>query len=231
MPKGVPNLLGVIKYPTIEQLGQEIGKKRVLLMILALVRDMCDSLNVVRNMSEDQMIEAASMLLDESDNFRLEDYVMMFSMAKRGQLVKIFDRIDIDLVGEILNVYWQKRNEAGRRHQEDQFREFEEDLRRIERAPAKYLKEGETLDDGLMEKIKDLTQKMTSGIRSEDTKNYDARDERIRKRQEMIMGTLTPEQQQEMAEIRKRYVPTMNKQDNSEVGIDSSERTPTSSEK
>jgi hypothetical protein len=43
--------------------------------------DFCSSINVLRNMNEDQMIEAAAMLIAECGNFRLEDYVMMFSMG------------------------------------------------------------------------------------------------------------------------------------------------------
>lgn len=72
-------------------------------------------------MTEEQMIEATGMLIDESDNFRIEDYVMMFALGKRGQLVKIRDRIDISLIGEMLDLYHEKRTLAGRRIQEEEF--------------------------------------------------------------------------------------------------------------
>jgi hypothetical protein len=113
MPQGKPQFLSVIKYPKIQQLIQSKGKKIMLALAVTLVKDFCDSLNVVRNMNQSQMLEAANMLLDECDNFRLEDYVMMFQMAKRGELADIRDRIDLQLIADMLDTYWLKRKEAG----------------------------------------------------------------------------------------------------------------------
>lgn len=112
MPKGKPNFLDVIRYPTIQMMVHEHGKKKLMKCIFLLVKDFSNSLNVVRNMNEDQMIEATAMLLDECGNFRLEDYLMMFQMAKKGELVKIYDRLDIQVLTEILDAYWLKRKRA-----------------------------------------------------------------------------------------------------------------------
>lgn len=114
MPKGIPMLAETRKYPTIESLVPKYTKKVIVSILLLMVRDFCGSVNVVRNMNDDQMIEAASMLLDECGNFRLEDYQIMFTMAKRGQLGKIYDRIDIETISLIMNDYWQVRNAAGK---------------------------------------------------------------------------------------------------------------------
>lgn len=118
MPGGKPNYLDMIKYPTINQIIKEQGNKSMLKAIFLLVKNFCNSLNVVRNMNEDQMIEAAAMLMNECDNFRLEDYVMMFSMAKKGELVKIYDRIDIQLITTIIDEYWERRYSAGKQETE-----------------------------------------------------------------------------------------------------------------
>lgn len=112
MPAGNPIFLDVIKYPMIKSLVSEHGKKTMLKVIFLLIRDFCNSINVVRNMNQDQMIEAAAMLIDECNNFRLEDYTIMFSMAKRGSLVKILDRIDISVITQMLDEYWKRRNNA-----------------------------------------------------------------------------------------------------------------------
>lgn len=112
MPGGNASHLEVIKFPMIKNLVVEWGKKTMLKAIFLLVRDFCNSINVVRNMNEDQMIEAAAMLIDECDNFRLEDYAMMFSIGKKGILVKIFDRIDISVITQMLDEYWKRRNIA-----------------------------------------------------------------------------------------------------------------------
>jgi hypothetical protein len=121
MPKGKPRFLAVISYPSIASLVKTEGKKKMLAVLVLLVKDFCGSMNVVRNMNEDQMIESAAMLLDECGNFRMEDYVMMFNLAKKGAFhpeVKIYDRIDIQVICNILDAYWKRRHEAGRVAQE-----------------------------------------------------------------------------------------------------------------
>lgn len=112
MPHGKPAYLDVIKYPMISQLIEKEGKKKMLGILVLIVKNFCSSLNVVRNMSEDQMIESAVMLMDECGNFRLEDYMMMFAMAKKGDLVKIMDRVDINMITLILDEYWKRRENA-----------------------------------------------------------------------------------------------------------------------
>jgi len=112
MPAGIPAFLSMIRFPMIRDLVNEHGKKTMLKVIFLLIRDFCSNINVVRNMNQDQMIEAAALLIDECGNFRLQDYTMMFSMAKRGQLVKIMDRIDISVITQLMDEYWKMRNRA-----------------------------------------------------------------------------------------------------------------------
>ena len=112
MPAGKPNFLDVIRYPKISDMIADHGYSRMLKVIFLMVKDFCASMNVVRNMNEDQMIEAAAMLLDECGNFRIEDYVMMFQLGKRGQLVKLMDRIDINVITLMLDEYWSERHSA-----------------------------------------------------------------------------------------------------------------------
>jgi len=113
MPGGKPNYLQVVKFPPVASLVGQMGEPAVLLILSIMVRDFCGSLNVVRNMNEDQILEAAAMLLNECDNFRLEDYTMMFALAKKGDLVKIYDRIDLQVITAILDAYWERRHKAG----------------------------------------------------------------------------------------------------------------------
>ena len=116
MPQGVPNFLSVVRYPKISELVAIHGRKKMLAILVLMVKDFCGSFNVVRNMNEDQMIETALMLLEECGNFRLEDYMMMFGMAKKRQFepqVRIMDRIDIQIITSILDTYWEKRHNAG----------------------------------------------------------------------------------------------------------------------
>lgn len=125
MPAGKPAFTNVVAYPTISKLVAERGRASIMAAVFVMIKDFCSAVNVVRNMTEDQMIEAAGMLLDECGNFRLEDYVMMFTMAKRGQLPindgkGLMDRVDVETVGKLLDAYWLKRDQAGKAAQEEE---------------------------------------------------------------------------------------------------------------
>lgn len=170
MPEGRANFLGVINYPMIRDLVKTEGKKRMLSLIVLLVKDFCGSVNVVRNMNEDQMIETAQMLLDECDNFRLEDYVMMFAMAKRGKFhpeVKILDRIDIQLVAAMMDCYWTHRRSAGNKAHEEEIKRLESlgSTLRIEESMNKQdqqmLRAAENLQSAMEQLRTGLTRTMT----------------------------------------------------------------------
>lgn len=133
MPAGVPKFLEVVNYPKISDLATRDGKKHLLKIIFLLVKDFCGSINVVRNMNEDQMIEAANMLLDECGNFRLEDYLMMFAMAKKGKLAKLMDRIDLQVITTIADEYFEKRRDAALKVEREQH-EYHKSLGDTERS-------------------------------------------------------------------------------------------------
>ena len=130
MPSGKPKFEDIRRYPSIVALKDQIGAEKMHMVLLLLVQDFCRSINVVRNMNEDQMIECSAMLLDEAGNFRLEDYVMMFTLAKRGQIGNIFDHVDIQVVGDIIDEYWKLRDEAGKRLQEQTVDYFDNEMNR-----------------------------------------------------------------------------------------------------
>jgi len=112
MPEGKPNYLEVVKYPKISDLLPVHGAANMLFMLAVMVRDFCASLNVVRNMNEDQIIETATMMLQECGNYRLEDYAQFFTQAKRGQLGMIRDRVDLQVIMELLDQYHKRRSQA-----------------------------------------------------------------------------------------------------------------------
>jgi hypothetical protein len=125
MPQGIPDFLSMIKYEPLREIIAREGRKKMLAVLVLLVKGFCSSMNVVRDMTEDQMIETAAMLMDECGNFRLEDYVMMFTMAKRGELIKIYDRVDIQIITNILDEYWKRRSEAGKKEMKRELNEIE----------------------------------------------------------------------------------------------------------
>lgn len=117
MPQGKPAFAAIASEMPLTRLIEVQGKATLTKAVFLLVKDFCSCINVVRNMNEAQMTEAALFLLDECGNFRLQDYVVMFQLAKRGRLpgIKIFDRIDITVIEQILDSYWSVRNEEGKR--------------------------------------------------------------------------------------------------------------------
>lgn len=125
MPSGKPNFPAIIQYPTISKIIDEGGRADMTKAVFILIKNFCESINCVRNMNEDQMIEAAAFLIDECGNLRLEDYTMMFAMAKRGDLVKILDRVDIQVIAQARDQYMIRRTAAGEAEQEREYMEAE----------------------------------------------------------------------------------------------------------
>lgn len=119
MPSGKPDFGKIKTYPSISQLIPTVGAPTLHKLLMVLIKNYCNSVNVPegKNMNEDQIIEAAGFLLDECDNYRIEDYVMMFTLAKRGKLEsgktgRIFDRVDIQLISDFKSNYEQIRRQG-----------------------------------------------------------------------------------------------------------------------
>lgn len=112
MPGGQPDFLGMVRFPKITDLVQQQGQAVILMILSVMVRDFCASMNVVRNMNDDQIVEAAAMMLNECGTFRLEDYAQFFALAKRGKLGQIRDRIDLQTLSDLLDEYFNRRRDA-----------------------------------------------------------------------------------------------------------------------
>jgi hypothetical protein len=130
MPKGEPDWRALKYNMPVATLVAENGRKEITMVLICLLKDFCDSLNVVRNMTEDQIIDAATMLRDECGDFRMEDYAMMLTMAKRNRLgVKILDRVDIQTIGMIKEAYEAIRRQGIAESLEQEAREYEKNLK------------------------------------------------------------------------------------------------------
>ncbi len=84
---------------------KEIDKLQLILTITFLIKNFCDMFNVVRNMNDTQIYECANILIDECPCYTFEDFICMFTIAKKNKLVKIYDRIDLQIILEILEKY------------------------------------------------------------------------------------------------------------------------------
>lgn len=140
MPQGKPDMRQVLHYPKISDLVAVNGFKPMLTVIYLLILDFCKSQNVTRNMSDEQAIEAAGMLLDQCGDYRLQDYVIMFTMAKRGLFdLKLYEGLDITKISMIEQAYdeysskelkhisdkaWEDLEDKGRNLREEQAKKF-----------------------------------------------------------------------------------------------------------
>ena len=117
LPKGNADFMAVKKYKPIRFLiEKELATlSDIRCTLLVLVKNFSESMNVVRNLNETQAVEITEMLIDECGDFRLEDYFIMFQLAKRGKIGDIRDRIDIQLISKLIDEYWQYRNVEGQR--------------------------------------------------------------------------------------------------------------------
>lgn len=165
MPKGLPDFAQLIQCKPIAKIMQEIGKQDTAKYVLMLLQNFCSSQNVVRNMEEDQMIECAVMMVDECDGFTLEDYQVMFEMAKRGSLdfnskKGLMDRIDSQTISKIMDAYytkWRMGKERLRNEREEElYRERQKnreerlksgEVKVIELPPDYFAKELKKLQD------------------------------------------------------------------------------------
>ena len=120
MPGGSPRFMDVKQFISVAKLVESYNRKTISKVLFLLVKDFCDTLNVKQNMSEDQMIEAARLLLDECGKFRLEDYLVMFTLGKRGHLVKIYERIDLNVISQMIDVYYHRMRTAENEFYESQ---------------------------------------------------------------------------------------------------------------
>ena len=178
LKSGTPDFKTIAARPQLSVLIKECGKTNILKAVYLMIRDFCNSLNVVRNMNEDQMIEAASFLIDECGNFRLEDYQIMFAMAKRGQLGKIMDRVDIQTISVFLDEFWRIRHSYGQRQQDEYYSD------NFQQRPE----EGNYVPQEIVaEAMRNFRLQLEEKNRIDEEEEQRLRDERIRESQEKIV--------------------------------------------
>lgn len=122
-PQGRPDHIASRYYKTKEMILEEHGLSAVVKSIHLMIKDFCSAFNVVRNMTEEQMIDCAFALAEfEPESFiKLEDFAMMFDGAKKGKYGTIYDRIDMQTIIQMLNKYLDERWIAGEKYRDEEF--------------------------------------------------------------------------------------------------------------
>ena len=86
MPAGVVDFDKLKECAPIKSLVEGIGKTEMQTLLFLLISNFCKSINVVRNMGEDQMIECAMYLLDECKDYTMEITLLCLQWQKGEKL-------------------------------------------------------------------------------------------------------------------------------------------------
>lgn len=99
------------RIPTlIEQPGK---RAEVLTAISAALKSAFNNINVRLSMSEDQVVELADMIIDQSheDQLGIEDVLLFLGDLLQGKMGKVNDRMDIPTFFTLFEGYRQRRHE------------------------------------------------------------------------------------------------------------------------
>jgi len=98
------------------------GRGEVLVALTASLKSAFGNINLRVGLNEDQLIELADAIIDQSseDNLSLEDVLLFLQKLLVGDAGKIYDRMDIPTFFELFETYRQDRHEAVLRIREEQ---------------------------------------------------------------------------------------------------------------
>jgi len=104
----------------------EEGRYEVLIALTASMRSLFANINLRVGLNEDQLIEIAEQVIDQSheDNLALEDFLLFGQKFLVGEYGKIYDRMDIPTFFEFFEKYRQARYEAIRHIREQEHAQF-----------------------------------------------------------------------------------------------------------
>jgi hypothetical protein len=124
---GIPLYLKLMAIPDrIPALTIVYGQKKIHAVVTALLTSFCNSFNVIRPMSTDQIVQCAFDIIESctEDFLAMEDLVIFFDHARLGHYGKIYDRLDQQTIFEMLEQYREKRHQAFMSHKQDEHTQF-----------------------------------------------------------------------------------------------------------
>lgn len=124
---------------------EEAGRYQVLIALTASLKSLFSNINLRVGLNEDQLIEIAEQVIDQSheDNLALEDFLLFGQKFLVGEYGKIYDRMDIPTFFEFFEKYRQIRYEAIRDLREERHSQFKSMGKGINLSPELELKKEE----------------------------------------------------------------------------------------
>lgn len=115
--RGIVQFNKVLAIPTEERIPalilQEGGREVVTTVLTASIISAFTNLNIRTGMNEDQVIELALQIIEESseDNLGLEDVLLFLQQLITGKVGVVNDRMDMPTFFKLFEVYRQERHE------------------------------------------------------------------------------------------------------------------------
>lgn len=111
---------------SIKQRLTELAKsdyKRTAAVVTVALKRAFDTMNLIRPMSVDQILELTEVILDSSneDFLALEDVVLFLQGLTRGKYGKLYESMDIPKFMELFEVYREERHQALLKHRDDEY--------------------------------------------------------------------------------------------------------------
>ena len=153
------NLLAI--HDRIPRLVNVYGQKLIHAVVASLLGSFCNSFNVVRPMTPEQIMQCAFDMIESAneDQLSIEDIVIFFDQARQGNYGKVYDRLDQQTIFELFESYRQARHEAFRSIQETKHLERKgqgpadrNDVDEIQQAMSNYVGRMENMKERLREK-------------------------------------------------------------------------------
>lgn len=107
-----------LRIPTSERIpaitSTEAGYETILTLLTVRLKHAFDTMNLKRGINEDQLLELADLIIEESheDNLSMEDVLLFLQQLVTGKAGRILDRMDIPLFFELFEGYRQQRHMA-----------------------------------------------------------------------------------------------------------------------
>jgi len=95
--------------PTLKTLEKKYGLDDLASLISMLILQTASYLNLSNNINEDQSLETAFLLLEKYPHETIDDFIVMFKNAKKGEYGEIYNRLDGQLIFKWMEKYLEEK--------------------------------------------------------------------------------------------------------------------------
>jgi len=97
--------------PSLARINKQFGEDFIQAYIEGWIVNLREFFNIGKNMTDEQTQETAMLIVTQFYNLTLADINLIFKMAKLGQLGKVYDRLDGQIILSWFDSYYNKRCE------------------------------------------------------------------------------------------------------------------------